>query len=306
MDEPVVQKKYKDRLFTFIFGSNRAWALSLYNAVNGTSYADPEELQFTTIQSVLYLGMHNDVSLIIDNQLALFEQQSSYNPNMPLRFLQYVGNLYEQYVKQHRLNKMGTKQIMLPVPSFIVLYNGRKEVPDKVILRLSDAFPEAMDADIEVRVHVLNINHGRNTDMLQTCEPLYEYAWIVDKVRENSNTMPLNLAIDSVIQSLPKDFELYPFLTVHRAEVLGMFLEEYDEEYTMNLFKEEGREEGREEGIGIGIDKGKVLFAIEMVKAQRLSISDAAYGLKISESEFLTLMSNHDEGKAVDGKTRKV
>jgi hypothetical protein len=35
-------REYKDRLFSFIFGSpgNEAWTLSLYNAVNGTSYGD--------------------------------------------------------------------------------------------------------------------------------------------------------------------------------------------------------------------------------------------------------------------------
>ena len=289
-----VQKKYKDRLFTFIFGSNKVWALSLYNAVNGTNYDNPDDIQFTTIQTVLYLGMHNDVSLIIDNQLALFEQQSSYNPNMPLRFLQYAGSLYEQYTRQHRLNKMGSKQIQLPVPSCIVFYNGIKDVPDKVLLRLSDAFPKGSETDIEVTVHMININQGRNPSIVQGCKPLYEYAWIVDNVRKNDK-IPISEAVDSVIQSLPDDFELYPFLTAHRAEVLGMFLEEYDEEYTMSLF----REEGREEGIDIGIDKGKVIFAIEMVKDKELSIPGAARRLNITETEFLNLMKKYDEGKEI-------
>ena len=41
-----LQKEYKDRLFTFIFGSNenRAWTLSLYNAVNGSNYTDPSKI----------------------------------------------------------------------------------------------------------------------------------------------------------------------------------------------------------------------------------------------------------------------
>ncbi len=279
-----IQKKYKDRLFTFIFGSNKVWALSLYNAVNGTNYDNPNDIQFTTIQTVLYLGMHNDVSLIIDNQLALFEQQASYNPNMPLRFLQYAGNLYEQYIRQHRLNKMGSKQIQLPIPSCIVFYNGIKDVPDKVLLRLSDAFPKGVDTDIEVTVHMININQGRNTSMIQTCRPLYEYTWIIDNVRKKDK-MTIGEAVDSVIQSLPNEFELYPFLTAHRAEVLGMLLEEYDEEYTMNLFREEGREEG--------IDIGKAIFAIEMVKDNQLSISDAARRLGVSEAQLLKLMNEN-------------
>ena len=100
--------QYKDRLFNFLFGSeeNRAWALSLYNAVNGSDYTDPEAIQITTIKEVMYLGMHNDVSFLIAGDMVLYEQQSTYNPNMPLRLLQYAGNLYEKYVKENKLNKI--------------------------------------------------------------------------------------------------------------------------------------------------------------------------------------------------------
>ena len=86
-------KQYKDRLFNFLFGSeeNKAWTLSLYNAVNGSSYTNPDAIQITTIKEVMYLGMHNDVSFLIAEDMALYEQQSTYNPNMPLRMLQYTG-----------------------------------------------------------------------------------------------------------------------------------------------------------------------------------------------------------------------
>ena len=85
--------QYKDRLFNFLFGSeeNKPWTLELYNAVNGSSYTDPDAIQITTIKEVMYLGMHNDVSFLIAEEMALYEQQSTYNPNMPLRLLQYAG-----------------------------------------------------------------------------------------------------------------------------------------------------------------------------------------------------------------------
>nr|MCR4745914.1 hypothetical protein [Lachnospiraceae bacterium] len=78
-------KKYKDRLFNFIFGAeeNKEWTLSLYNAVNGSDYTDFEEIEITTIKEVMYLGMHNDVSFLITDEMNLYEQQSSFNPNMP-------------------------------------------------------------------------------------------------------------------------------------------------------------------------------------------------------------------------------
>ena len=121
--------QYKDRLFNFLFGSeeNKAWTLSLYNAVNGSSYTDPDAIEITTIKEIMYLGMHNDVSFLIAEEMALYEQQSTYNPNMPLRLLQYAGNLYEKYVKENKLNKYGRELLRLPVPKLVVFYNGTME-----------------------------------------------------------------------------------------------------------------------------------------------------------------------------------
>ena len=127
--------QYKDRLFNFLFGSeeNKEWTLSLYNAVNGSHYTDSSMIKITTIREVMYLGMHNDVSFLISNEMNLYEQQSTYNPNMPVRLLQYAGNLYEKYFKENSLNKYGGRLLQLPIPKLVVFYNGKKEQPDEMI-----------------------------------------------------------------------------------------------------------------------------------------------------------------------------
>lgn len=187
----VINDQFKDRLFSFIFGQeeNKAWTLELYNAVNGSSYTDASQIQITTIREVLYLGMHNDVSFMIADDMNLYEQQSSYNPNMPVRMLQYSGYLYEKYMKENKLNKFGSAVIPLPVPKLIVFYNGTQDEPDEKILRLSDALPQGADSDIEVTVHMLNINYGKNRELLDACKPLREYSWFVSEVRENKESM---------------------------------------------------------------------------------------------------------------------
>ena len=88
-------REYKDRLFCYIFGSeaHKEWTLSLYNAVNGSSYTDPSAITIATLTQVVYMGMHNDVAFLIADEINLYEQQSTYNPNMPLRLLQYTGNI---------------------------------------------------------------------------------------------------------------------------------------------------------------------------------------------------------------------
>ena len=242
--------EYKDRLFSFMFGNgeHKEWTLSLYNAINGTHYTDPEQISIQTIRQVLYMGMHDDVAFIIADMLSLYEQQSTFNPNMPVRMLEYASNLMEKYIRQNRLNKYSRKQIMLPVPKLVVFYNGLDEEPDERMLRLSDAFkPEQRhNADISVTVRMININKGHNDMLMAVCEPLTEYAWIVDCIRNMQKTDNLETAIDKTIDIIPQSFLTKPFLEAHRAEVKNMLLTEYNETETMEMFREEGRAEGSE------------------------------------------------------------
>ena len=62
---PIANRNYKDRLFRFVF-NNKKDLLDLYNAINGTNYDDPEELEVNTLENVLYLSMKNDLSFLID------------------------------------------------------------------------------------------------------------------------------------------------------------------------------------------------------------------------------------------------
>ncbi len=252
--------QYKDRLFNFLFGSeeNKAWTLSLYNAVNGSAYTDPSVIEITTIREVMYLGMHNDVSFLIADAMTLYEQQSTYNPNMPLRLLQYAGNLYERFVKERKLNKYGSDLLKLPVPKLVVFYNGRKDQPDEKMLYLSDSFPKGAESDIEVRVRMLNVNFGRNQELLNACKPLREYAWLVEEVRKNNTSHDetgMSSAIDKAINEMPNDYVIKPFLEAHRAEVKGMLLTEYNEAEQMELFKEDGRREGEENTLVNSVKK---------------------------------------------------
>ena len=255
---PKTQREYKDRLFNFIFGrkGNEAWTLSLYNAVNGTHYTDPREIEITTIREILYLGMRNDLAFVIIHMLNLYEQQSSYNPNMPVRLLIYVGHLLEKYMTERRLNRYGSTQLELPVPKLVVFYNGKREQPEEKILRLSDAFPAGSESDIEVRVRMLNVNYGHNQALMAACRPLSEYAWLVNEVRRQSEAEGYERAINAAIDSMPDTFEIKPLLEAHRAEVKGMMIEEYKEADAMELFREEGRAEGRAEGRKEGRKEG--------------------------------------------------
>ena len=205
----------------------------------------------------------------------LYEQQSSFCPNMPLRKLQYAGDLYEKYLLENKLNKYGRKLVPLPVPKLVTFYIGIEEHTDEQILRLSDSFPEGVESDIEVRVRMININQGHNREILKTCRPLYEYSWLIGEIRRFlKETADLSQAVDIAIESMPADYVLKDFLTVNRMEVKTMLLTEYNESETNEMFKEEGRTEGAIEML------------VSLVKDGIISIKDAAARVGLSEASF--------------------
>ncbi len=270
----MINTKHKDRLFCFLFGreENKKWTLSLYNAVNHSSHTDYDSIRITTMEDVLYMGMKNDASFIITDVMSIYEQQSTYNPNMPVRQLMYAAKLYDKYIHENKLNIYGDTLVALPIPKLVVFYNGQDNYGDR-ILELKDAFQvgkkkanlkktveeeegrgtdlhessrEEMEPDIAVRVRMININYGKNKELLAACKPLEEYAWLIQRIREYGKNMNIDEAVDKTINELPKDFEIRSFLIGHRAEVKSMCITEYNEEETMELFKEQYLKRGEQ------------------------------------------------------------
>ena len=96
-EDKSVKRDYKSRMFTMIFRDKKE-LLQLYNAVGQRNYEDPELLTINTLENAIYMSMQNDLSFIIDSRLSLYEHQSTYNPNLPLRFLLYLSYLYEKMI----------------------------------------------------------------------------------------------------------------------------------------------------------------------------------------------------------------
>ena len=221
---------YKDRVFKFIFFFllNKEWTLSLYNAVNGSNYSNPDDIQFNTIEDAVYMSMKNDVSFIILDEMNLWEHQSSFNPNMPMRFLTYGTQLYEKFTATSGYYKFSRKLQRLPKPHCICFYNGIEEQPEQQILKLSDAF--GGEGDIEVKVKMFNVNYGKNRALMETCQPLREYAWLVDRVREHQRVMQnLEAAVDASIDEMPDSFVIRTLINAHRSGVRSMVLTEEEE-----------------------------------------------------------------------------
>ena len=250
--QPVVIRNYRDTLFRMLY-RNKKRLLSLFNAVNGTHYDNPDDLTITTLEGVLYLGMKNDVSCIIDMMMQLYEHQSTVNPNMPLRNLFYVSDLLQKYIYEEGIDIYSRKQIKIPTPKFVVFYNGDEEQPERKEIRLSKTFSaNTGETNMELVVLQININKGQNEELKAACKTLQEYAEFTERAREHRKEMELEDAIRTTIDECIRDGILKDFLLKNKAEVYHMCLYEFDVELHERVLREEEREEGRLEGIREG------------------------------------------------------
>jgi len=218
--EAKVQRNYKDTVSRMLFREPEN-ALSLYNALNGTSYTDASQITFNMLDNAIYMGMQNDISFLIMNEVNLYEHQSTYNLNMPLRDLFYVAELLQVYVKDQSL--YSSKLIKLPTPHFVVFYNGTETKPERRILRLSEAFEVPTDdPELELKVTILNINPSMNEELKEKCPILKQYTQYVEQIRYNSAGMPLEQAVETAIEYCIRHDILKDFLLKQRAEVVSV------------------------------------------------------------------------------------
>lgn len=244
--------------------------MSLYNALNDSHYTDESELYINTLDDLIYISVKNDVSFIIGNYMNLYEHQSSFCPNMPVRGLIYLTRLYKAYIDMNGLNIYGTKLIKLPKPRYIIFYNGTEEHEDVEELRLSDAF-DGDGSCLELVATMYNINYGHNQELMEQCRMLSDYAYFVSRVRNyNDEGYSVEKAVDLACTECIEKNVLREFLLKNRSEVVSMFLVDYKPSLQRKMDREEGREEGYRDGLiageNIGFTKGEIETQTQIVK----------------------------------------
>lgn len=276
---PKAKRNYKDTVFRRLF-SDKNNLLSLYNAVNGTAYTDPGLLENITLENVIYMSMKNDLAFLIDFQMNLYEHQSTVNPNMPIRFLQYTAKEYEKILDSRAL--YSGKQLFLPAPHYVVFYNGTRMQPAEQILRLSDSYtiPES-HPQLELEVRFININEDAASPLLKKCKILREYTCFIDTIRSFSSKMELSMAVNCAVETCINEDILKDFLIKNKAEVIAMSILECDFEDVKEAIKEYAWESGLNEGLVEGHSHINALNRL-LIRDNRMddlirSTSDAAF-----------------------------
>ncbi|WP_455058156.1 hypothetical protein [Jutongia sp.] len=291
---PPANRLYKDRLFHMLF-SDKAALLSLYNALNGTDYDNPDDLTITTLENAIYMGMHNDVSCILFSEINLYEQQASLCPNIAFRSLLYIADTLRGLTVDNDI--YSSTIIPLPTPHFVTFYNGVDPMKeDEMILKLSDAYEVSTDQpELELTVRVLNINPGHNEVLLESCSILKQYMQFVTKVREcidsltaktSATPLPymdrLRVAISEAVDYCITQGILGDFLKKHRSEVIAVTLYEYSEEEHRRI-QERDKSELKEQ---LASSETKLAEAETNLKQSESKLAEAETNLKQSESKL--------------------
>ena len=246
----VADRKYKDRVFRAVFQEKKD-LLELYNALRGSDYTNPEDLEINTLENAVYMKMKNDLSFLIKGEQKLYEHQSTINPNMPLRGLFYLTDLFRKMIGEEGRKLYGSGRIKIPTPYYVVFYNGTQDQPDRQIMKLSDSYTVKGEEPpcLEMTALVLNVNLGHNRELMEKCRKLQEYAQFVAAVRRyHEKDADLTTAINHAIDECIQNNILAEFLIKNRAEVMDMLWYEYNEEEHIASEKEISFAEGETAG----------------------------------------------------------
>ena len=237
-----VTSKFKDNVFCMLYRDKRN-LLELYNALNNSAYTNVDDLQVTTLNGGSYMKYKNDASFLLCMSLYMFEQQSSKNPNMPLRFLHYVSDVFRELFSNSMLHRRS--MIKIPVPHFVTFYNGLEKWVDKEgELKLSDMYEIPVDdPELELKVRVININE--DVHILNKCKTLRDYMTFVNKVRFKMGTEgdDVRVAVTEAMDECIEEDILVDFFEQHREEVVEVSIYDYDEEEVRRVLAEEYAQE---------------------------------------------------------------
>lgn len=301
MEHYHLNRKYKDRLFRLIFRDKKN-LLQLYNAINDSHYTNPEDLMITTIDDVVYMGMKNDLSFIIDDIMSLYEHQSTYSPNLPLRGLFYFSAMYRDYIEPMKQQLYTESPLQIPFPVYLVFYNGVKEEPERKEIPLSSLFiqnEKGLQPALECTATLLNINLEHNRELMEKCHILKEYAQFIHMVRSKiASELPFQEAVESAVNECISKGILSEILRKNKAEVIDVILTEYDENEFREFIKEDSWKKGHEAGVEEE-RKNNIRFMIKTCMEFQLpreqTMEKLMEGFSLSKEAAETYLENYEK-----------
>ena len=255
----------RDTVFCRFIGTESN-LLEIFNAIRKTRYTDASKVMITTLAGSFYSNLKNDISFMLDALIMmLIEHQTTLNPNMPVRLLGYVDELFKRYIEPEKRKIYSTELIKLPAPEFYVFYDGEDTSFEHKELRLSDAFKTPSDK-LELVVHVYNLATGKNEDLKKICRPLREYSIFSNHYKLlRKQGLDIDEAVRDTIRYCIDNDVMKNYLLYNESEVIDMFGFEWNEKEEREALLEAGETRGRLNSVRELLAKG--IVTIDALKA---------------------------------------
>lgn len=265
-------REYRSDVFSMLM-EYPEYALDIYKALGGDKDATASMVEIKTLEKGISLSVRNDAAFIIDTDINLYEHQSTYNPNMPLRSLVYLVEILKPLLKEKDL--YGRRLIKIPKPKFVVFYNGAENRPGIEVQKLSDAYGNAGGASdsIELICTVYNINPEKNEELIKSSYVLAGYMTFVNKIRELKDfDIDNELIVEEAVDYCIKEHILDTFFIDRKAEVIKQMTLDMTFEAREKIFRKEEYEDGFNDGRAEGSSEAY----IKLVKEGIITASVAA------------------------------
>lgn len=250
-------RKSKDSVFVKLF-QDKNNILQMYKELHPEDTdVTVDDIEIQTLESLIVNKQYNDLGFTIkDKWVMLFEAQSTWNPNMPIRMFSYLDETFIKYIKDTEQSVHMTKKVKLPFPELWIIYSGEEERPS--VISLNDEFFDGK-APIDLKIKVLKeTNHTIAGQYIGFCRVFNEQR------RKYNNS--IEAAKETYKICIEKGY-IADFLKKHEQEVIDMMAELFNEEYQREQYdiaskraeydagKAEDEAKGRAEGITEGLMK---------------------------------------------------
>ena len=282
----MTNRKIRDTVFCH-YMATESHLLELFNALNGTDFTDSSNVSINTLEGSFFSNIKNDISFLMDNlMVVLIEHQTTINPNMPLRFLSYVDELYRRYTQSCHDKIYSQELVKIPAPEFFVFYDGENTSFEQQTLKLSNAFT-AESNNLELIVHVYNLAEGMNVDFLNRCQSLKEYCIFSNKYKEfRRQGQDIDTAVRAAVHYCLDNDVMKEYLINNQKEVIDMFGFEWNEREEKEALFKAGEERGEARGKAIGETNGTLNAIKNLMNTTNWSAENAMHALGISPSEY--------------------
>ena len=283
-------RTYQDSVFCNLF-SDPSRGIELVNALCHTNY-QASDLQNVTLHYVLKRDRYNDLAFLTKDQqlIIFFEQQSSFDPNIPIRTLLYAVRAYEKWLSGEyggsKWDLHSKKKIPLPEPKIFVLYTGSEDRPPMEVLSLFDSHIE--NPVVQCHVTCYNLNKLEQLEQLKLSKTLVDYQFLISTIKQfHKLEQNLELAVQKAIELCLQQGVLSDYLSQRKSEVIDMLALEYTIEDEMRDTYEDGFSNGFNNGFNNGQVLTKKVFQLFL---NNYTIPEIATKCAISEEEVQSIL----------------